>query len=238
MDLVSLYLKGEVQQVWKQINEVNFKVEEIETVLEIEATLDLAMKKVSENIQSIISNLEKIGYEFEFEQKYSIGHISRFSLAASETKGRISKFEVEYGCLPLTLKAFYSNVDTVCLIGSYPEHWEFIEGGDPLVIWPSDSVLDDFEASFLSKGDEKQLHEVSISPCFLAKEGTSGGSPYCLDLPASSIDFIVKYERHGFNFIDYLRRVFFWGGFPGFDFEKKTPPLSDIQFLKKDLVEF
>jgi hypothetical protein len=49
----------------------------------------------------------------------------------------------------------------------------------------------------------------------LHKANVSGGDPYAIFVPAPVADAPVEFEPNSVNFVEYLRLVFAWGGFPG-----------------------
>jgi hypothetical protein len=83
---------------------------------------------------------------------------------------------------------------------------------DPLVVYPIEGALTDAEESF---EDGEGL--VVIAPDDLQKSNTSGGEPYGIAIPDSCADARLLNERHELYFVAYLRLVFRWGGFPGYE---------------------
>jgi hypothetical protein len=98
---------------------------------------------------------------------------------------------------------------------------------DPLVIAPLEDVLGEAEenesagGSFIISPDD--LHKANIS-----------GDVYYVDLPDSTADVIFQDWKSDY-FVAYLRRVFAWGGFPGWELHR-NPPTKLIQQLTHDLL--
>jgi hypothetical protein len=55
---------------------------------------------------------------------------------------------------------------------------------------------------------------VIISADYLHKANISGGAPYCVWLPCTGADPVVRKEAHALSFTDYLRLAFAGKGFP------------------------
>jgi hypothetical protein len=74
-----------------------------------------------------------------------------------------------------------------------------------------------------------------ITPDAIGKS-PRGGQSYSMTLPAAGIDAVLENERHGLPFVDYLRLVLDWGGFPGFESAGQRP--EEIEFLSEGLLPF
>jgi len=68
------------------------------------------------------------------------------------------------------------------------------------------------------------------------KANTSGGDPYQIEVPNASADGILRFECHDLNFVEYLRLVFRFGGFPGYEGMEFPPP--QLAELSADLRSF
>jgi len=55
--------------------------------------------------------------------------------------------------------------------------------------------------------------ELDISADYLHKANISGGAPYCVWLPCTGADPLVREEEHHLSFTDYLRLAFASKGF-------------------------
>jgi len=54
---------------------------------------------------------------------------------------------------------------------------------------------------------------------------------YFVKLPNASADFVLEGERHEETFVEYLRRTFKWGGFPGWE-RYTLRPEKELEYLK------
>jgi hypothetical protein len=152
------------------------------------------------------------------------------------------------GPLPLLLAAWWEQIDSISLAGSHaalcpappPAGLRF--GGtmfatplpaanphrvapDPFVLHPLD-VTEDLE---LDQGEM----QFPLAPDEIAKAGESGDC-YYVTLPAPAADFAVEGAPENMPFIDYLRRTFACGGFPGW--HGRTDQPAEIQALSRGLL--
>jgi hypothetical protein len=102
---------------------------------------------------------------------------------------------------------------------------------DPLVVFPVEDAL----ANLAAEGDEDE-GAVIIAPDDLHKAKVSGGPPYEI-APEPIADGRLLNERHEVNFVEYLRLVFRFGGFPGYDGIDKGVP-GEIAALTEGLLLF
>ena len=91
---------------------------------------------------------------------------------------------------------------------------------DPLVVdAPVDFVLSEYAAWEDDRGTQwdQGPFTIDIGPDYLHKANVSGGSPYGIWVPDSSVDGPLLWEPHQTTFVNYLRIAFRWGGCPGWD---------------------
>ena len=115
-------------------------------------------------------------------------------------EAEILNFEKAVGPIPLSIKAWYRQIGTVCLCWdqeaeeALPEDWaEALIGTgvylDPLVVWPPDYTFNEVQSEETIVEDDGLIRfVVSISPDYYQKDDTSGGHPYCFALPDSAVD--------------------------------------------------
>jgi len=77
---------------------------------------------------------------------------------------------------------------------------------------------------------------ILIAPDALHKANTSGGDPYVVEVPNAAADGVLNFERHHGYFVEYLRLVFRFGGFPGYEGIEYPPP--ELTELRADLRPF
>jgi hypothetical protein len=157
------------------------------------------------------------------------------------------------GPLPLLLAAWWEQIDSISLAGSHaalcpaPPPLGLRFGGtmfsntfastplpaanpnqvspDPFVLHPLD-VIEDIEI------DEGET-QFPLAPDEIAKAGESGDC-YYVTLPSAAADFAVEGAPGNMLFVDYLRRTFACGGFPGWHGRADQP--AEIEALSRGLL--
>jgi hypothetical protein len=136
------------------------------------------------------------------------------------------------GPLPLSLRAWYENIHHVSFMGTHPilnpkgHHAPTLSSGtlpDPLVILALEEVTRGFD----------EPGPCSISFDDVSKFNFSGGE-YNVRLPDKGADLIFEDWKKDY-FVEYLRRVFRWGGFPGWE-RHPHPPIELIGELSEGLL--
>jgi hypothetical protein len=146
---------------------------------------------------------------------------------------QISRLEKLAGALPLSLRALYEIVGEVNWIGHHPS-LSPPQGSicpDPLVVFAVGDALAQCEQM---EDDERYI---PIAPDDLHKAGASGGEAYGISVPDLRADGELLYERHELLFVDYLRLVFRFGGFPGYGGISEGVP-AEIEILREGLLAF
>ncbi len=164
----------------------------------------------------------------------------------------IARVEDVVGPLPLALRALVRSVDTVDLSGSFPS-WDpsafnfdtdpewptFGVVSDALSLTPVETVeeyvnpaTDEIRRDFL----DGKTFGLTLKPDHRLMANFAGGH-VTIAVPSGSIDPVLDgvYGRPGIRLTDYLRVVFSWGGFPGFEFAPSVPP--ELDALRNGLLE-
>ncbi len=141
------------------------------------------------------------------------------------------------GPLPISLAAWYRRIGKISLVGSH----EVLNPpgnaiADPLAI----AALPDFYTTlcYANPGDKKR---VALCDDDRGKAGLPKTTPvgvsaprYEVSIPNAAADFQVENEWHGAYFVNYLRKAFEWGGFPGWE-RDPSPPRAAIAELTEGL---
>lgn len=139
------------------------------------------------------------------------------------------------GPLPISLRSWYEQVGAVSLMG-YHEALNpkaGFESPDPLVIDPLKAAAEAWFGRDLEfEGDEIEL---PLAPDEVHKAFASGGDPYAMKLPDSAADGAFLNEWHHTTFVSYLRIVFQWGGFPGWERAAQRPQ-KELDYLRENLL--
>jgi hypothetical protein len=134
------------------------------------------------------------------------------------------------------LRAWFTIVGAVNLMGTHPA-WNLREGQilpDPLVVYELDGMLADAQERLNDPTwDDEDGPYLYLAPDEYIKEDISGGIYGILMQPAA--DAPLLFEWHETTFVDYLRQVFRWGGFPGFA-RYTDYPAEHIRYLSEGLL--
>ena len=186
-----------------------------------------------------------------------------FSPPDKKTPKMLDKLEkAANGPLPISLRAWYEVVGGVSLIGSHTllNDVDFGNRGglrmgiggmqvqlpgmqpvppqpattqdiapDPLVIVPLEELLSQASEDEDGGGDLQLV----IAPDDLHKANISGDA-YYIHLPDAKADFVFDDGRRD-SFVNYLRRVFQWGGFPGWE-RSGDAPRKELAELSEGLL--
>jgi hypothetical protein len=123
------------------------------------------------------------------------------------------------GPMPISLRAWFEQVGGVALLGSHdllnPKE---NATADPLMVTSPRHLLEMMDAEEADDG-----MALWIAPDDLHKANISGGDPYIITIPNACADAELKFEWHQTTFVKYLRKAFEWGGFPGWERDRKPP---------------
>ncbi len=158
---------------------------------------------------------------------------------------RIPGMEKKGFFLPLALRAWIEEVGHVCLIGAHPT-LSFFEGvgfpgvyADPFMMLPD---LYELEGWLEEAKGSKEIPTLDAVVGWTAQAKARLGVAdeqldygYAISLPDPAADAPLKGERHGVSFVEYLRIVFRWGGFPGWEQQEKRPE-EELGFLTDGLL--
>src|SRR5262249_28915620 len=120
-----------------------------------------------------------------------------------------------------SIRHWWEQIEHVCLFGSHEALSPHDpEGSDQLVIWS-------FDDEWSELVDMREFGQTGFQ---LSLERDA----YAVRVPDGSADARIRPDR--LWFVDYLRDVFEWGGFPGWKY-RKDPPVKEIGFLREGLLE-
>lgn len=242
--LLDRYISGEYETVWAEmlagIDQDTNPISEAEQWSVAEET----MSRARQNIETIIERLNSIGYQFGV---YPDGTLPRdgkpfegpLILPPPDTAEKIRQIEALVGAIPISLKAFWSIVGSVNLVGAFPPWKNF--SLDPLWVDGPDleyilKTSEEWQENLIEYGaEEVGEYLLALAPDHFHKDRTSGGGPYGISLPNPAADADFEYEWNNTTFVNYLRICFKWGGFPN-PYRNPNTELSELDFLSKDLL--
>jgi hypothetical protein len=158
---------------------------------------------------------------------------------------RIPAMEKKGFFLPLSLRAWIEEVGHVCLIGAHPT-LSFFEGAgfpgiytDPFMMLPDPYELQGWLEEAKGSKEIPSLDAVvgwtAEAKARLAVANEQLDYGYAITLPDPAADAPLKGERHDVTFVEYLRIVFRWGGFPGWEQQDKRPE-GELKLLSDGLL--
>ena len=92
--------------------------------------------------------------------------------------------------------------------------------------------LADRDEAFIPDLEDRYILELAPDDCH--KAGLSGGGPYYIAIPAPAADGQLYGDQSYGSFVDYLREVFRWGGFPGIA-RSAVHPTEQLAYLVENL---
>jgi len=231
LPLFERYRAGEHTAVWSELVARGGSVRSDPLAADALAVAYETMRRVDQNIRTIVSRLVSIGFEFTTPGGAPRALAEVHVPPDVRDRQRLQRLEKSAGTLPLSLRAFYEVVSAVDLIGRHPTlappHGAVAP--DPLVIASIEELLSEV-------GAWEDADVLMLAPDDLHKANTSGGDPYANAVHDSAADAVLLNERHGLFFVDYLRLCCRFGGFPGYESQEDVP--AEIDVLRSDLVDF
>jgi hypothetical protein len=222
LPLFDRYIAGEHEKVWHELIALGPAVREDPHAADALAVAYETMRRVAANVIELNARLQALGYHATSTQP----HLP----PGPKAHKQVARLEKAAGALPLSLRAFYEVVGAVDWIGEHPSLAPRTDSvaPDPLVVFPVDEAL-----ALCEDGVES----ITIAPNDLHKGNTSGGEPYEIEVPDLGADGKFLNERHELYFVEYLRLVFRFGGFPGYDgIDRALPP--ELASLSVGLIPF
>jgi hypothetical protein len=214
LPLLDRYHAGEHEAVWRDLLALGADVRQDPHAADALAVAYETMGRVEANVRTVSGRLVQFGLT------KNDGPLHTPPNCNVDTE--ICQLEKVTGTLPISLRAFYEIVGSVDWVGN---HAHLLPASrslctDPFVVLPIEIALE-------VAGEEATW--ILIAPDELGKANTSGGDPYQVEVPNAAADGILEFEPHHLHFVEYLRLVFRFGGFPGFEgFEYPPPELAEL----------
>lgn len=242
------YVGDEQQEVWAEILDfASTSGENVRSNIHVQAIVREAMQRARRNVEVIIERLRNSGYEFV--DPSSNGYVPRTPLVSpTDSSPRFAQWLSErVGPVPMTVTEWIVVVGDVNLVGNHPEWPERDMLTDALVVefelrgyadrgpgWDAreycQSELQAWKDDVAEYGaDNVGRFALPFAPDLYHKANVSGGAPYGVYLPDSSVDATCRINGRDISFIEYLRECFRFGGFPG------APSLPQIPSLCRGL---
>lgn len=227
------YRAGDCELVWDEIVELGEAVYAEPHRSQVEPVLAEMMRRVRQNLKTLISRLEAEKFQFTYEYVWEEPQADSLSM--------LEQLEQTFGPLPRVLKAWYEQIGAVCLIGRHPKlcpqsedpFADDVKLADPFMI----QRLAEAEEAFLDwKTTSQPTFDLDLSMGAEAKALIGeGGGGVSASLPARGADCNLDTDQGRISFVEHLRLVFRWGGFPGWADESR-PPKQLLAKLTRDLL--
>ena len=227
LPLFDRYVAGEYEKAWDELIALGPSARSDPHAADALAVAYETMRRVELNVREVTARLRALGYRFAYD---SDAHDS----PSPSIRQQIARLEKKIGAIPLSLRAFYEVVGTVNWMGEHAgiAPRDSSVAPDPLVVYPIEAALADGDESF-----EDGEGCIVIAPDDLQKSNTSGGEPYEIAIPSLEADAKLLNERHDLYFVAYLRMVFRFGGFPGYQGIDVAVP-AQLATLRANLLPF
>lgn len=233
MTYLKRYVDGEFVQVWDELVNLGDRVRTEPVYSDAKEVCRELMQRVKSNCLTLCDRLTTIGYVLGQGEKYYPGPCvppDSTELARLE----VVELQAVIPTLPMSICTFWEVVGSVNLKGYHPR-WP--SQSDPLWVDPILGAWEVFRY-WDDCGREEPLTAMAISPDIIQKDGASG-SIYEIGIPAIGIDSIVYGLKNSeqITFVEYLRKSFEWGGFPGLaDVQHKLH--RELELLRHGLLPF
>ena len=217
------------------------------------------MKRARHNVQQIIERLESMGYEFMAPRDVGLRVLGPYGQWVTSTDEFlvwtppqpadmevVGEIEEACGRIPLALLAWYEVVGQVSLMGSHPALASCRKRptlyGDPLEVLSPRGWFRVFRDWMES--DRRVPFSLPVCGDLKSKAGESG-STYDVSLENwsadplllnSFADPVLVGKTYNMTLMEYLRRSFKWGGFPGWEGSDNLPS-REIAHLSEGLLE-
>jgi len=249
------YQAGELVSVWNEIRALGGDVRAHPYREDVKGVVTEMANRIRYNVDLLVQRLRTDGYQFVWPGHEPYETDRSRSLPNEESPALVHFLNELCGPTPLILEAWIKQVGDVNLVGNHPK-WP---GRDML----TDALVVEFEykAWGLAANDTSRSYfqneydfwrelvsqdgpeavgpfRLPFAPDRYHKVNASGGSPYAILLPDSAADAQVDINGQRLYFIDYLRRCFACGGFPGFMEMDKGRDDGTLSGLTAGLLDF
>jgi len=242
LPLFSRYQAGECERVWLELQSLGPLVREDPYAADALAVAYETMARARANAERLARRLGEIRYDFYSGPRPVEGAILRPPDATAWEQ--ILDLEERAGPLPLSIRAWFAVGGHVELTGVHPA-LSFIAGAAPGMSAIEEARVFSDPVVIYGVSDAAKCFEYTGRICFsdcasVKAQCNDGGDPYTLLLHTAGADCLI----HGFldktkpiTFVQYVRRAFIWGGFPGFAEARWTrfsPP--ELESLREGLL--
>jgi len=249
------YQSGDYINVWNEIRALGAEVRSDTYLDEVTKVVTDTANRIRHNVDLLVDRLRGDGYEFVWPGSDNYKTDRSRWLPNDDSPVLVNFLNNLCGPIPLIIEAWIKQVGDVNLVGNHPK-------------WPGQDMLTDalvvefeYKAWKLDEKDASKdyfqneydfwkeivsqdgmeaagLFRLPFAPDAYHKINMSGSSPYAIILPDPGADALVEINGQRSYFIDYLRKCFACGGFPGFMDMEKVRDNNTISKLTIGLLDF
>ncbi len=236
MNALDTYLAGNHEGAWAQLLAHGAVIRDDPALrADADAVAAETMRRVRRAVERLREGLPALGWAFEEPDDVLVD-------PCPDVAVQIEAAEAAVGPLPLSLRAFATEVGNVSLLGTNPA-WA-VEYPDAVVVAAAPGLLIEEHAErvemdwFAEAGEER--FPMPLAPDALHKADVSGGEAYAIWLPDAAADAPwTEDDLHPGPFVDYLRRALLdWAGLPGWQREPALAPPPQLFALAATLERF
>lgn len=236
MTALEAYLAGDHHEAWEMLLAAGATVRDDPALqADAEAVATATMQRVRRVVEQLRDRLPVLGWRFDDPAAVLVDPEPQVAPA-------LDAAEAVIGRLPLSLRAFATEVGDVSLLGEH-EEWD-VEYPDPLVVAAAPPLLLEEHAErvamdwFAETGEER--FPMPLAPDALHKADVSGGAAYAIWLPDGAADAPwTEDDLHPGPFVEYLRRALLdCAGLPGWRREPGRTPPPELLELAATLERF
>lgn len=237
-ELYDRYQAGQHVAVWRELVELGEAVRHEPLLSEATAVCKEVVRRAESNLHILHRRLLDLGYEFSDPE-------AALKPAADDATSKIDEFEKEFGLLPVVARLWYTTFASVNFCqadgqrsnpnGGFPPSGPDIYGLGSHPVLYFQSLAQSREQLRLLEAehehDAKQAqelghehHSTEIGSHLFLGGWASNCDPKGFVLPCSGIDDVIYNDGGGdVYFVDELRNVFQWGGFPFWQWSVNNP---------------
>ncbi len=255
------YQQGDCEQVWSELYALGAEIHREEIYPEALAVALETMRRVRHNVEVVMPRLEELGYEFGYAwleeerpdvtEEWVVWQPARYALPSADIVEQIQWFEELAGPLPLSIRAFYREVEEVNFFGRQRSWEQLIEREKPHGHPPSnldplavrglhEDTCEDYiswREAMQEQGGEAEPYPLLIAVDYELKYDVSGSEAYEMEVPNAAADGMLLHEWHQTTFVNYLRICLRYAGLPGL--ERIQAHISEeLSYLTHDLLPF
>jgi hypothetical protein len=220
------YNAGEREQVWDELLAFGPAVRDEPLYADALAVARETMTRARHNVELLVARLRGNGYKFA----YPLNKV--FAPPPTDVAEQISLLEELVGTIPLSIRVWFGLVGEVNLMGTHPD-W-MVEGynfeiasddeygkelvtTEPLQVNGVEQQTKWYE--IWKTSSYKWIFGLDIADEAATRSSFSGGNADIIEVPDANVDGYINEGQSDIKretFVQYLRRSFLWGGFPGF----------------------